>query len=149
MHRFDPCRAHAILKDGLRNVMLNLQKGVRIDLTKDNQGLDMVKFAGGWNPNKERGGEDFDLDLFAVVLHQNRAVNAPGDILYFGSPKNNNFPEILNGALTHSGDELTGGKVGDDEVITCILSKLPADASHVIFCEKIHKAAERNHTNIG
>lgn len=85
---------------------LVLVKGEKVDLTKTNPGL-VQAFAGlGWDVNAGTSG-DFDLDAFAIALKGGKCPGAD-HILYFHSPKTNNFPTVMGGALVHSGDNLTG-----------------------------------------
>jgi len=45
--------------------------------------------------------------------------------------------------VEHSGDDLTGGSGGDDEVIKVDLSKIPANVHRVNFTVTIHEADSR------
>jgi len=132
--------------------MLNLTKGARFALTKDNPGLTKVNFAAGWKENEHKGGEDFDVDLSCALLRNRQAVGSADDVLYFNSNKSDGknwddksmpYPFILAEALRHSGDERKGSKEGDDEVITIDLAKLPADVTHIVPFVNIHQAATR------
>ena len=49
------------------------------------------------------------------------------DSCYFGKLS------ILNGAIKHSGDNLTGEGAGDDEVIVVDLGRIPAEATGLVF----------------
>lgn len=122
---------------------LNLVKGERVDLTKTNPGVSNFSIGLGWDVNAGNSGA-FDLDAFAVVLKQGKAISAaPQSVLYFGSPKVNGKPSILNEALVHSGDNLTGAGAGDDETILIDVSKLPTDADEVLVCVNIYEAVNR------
>ena len=48
---------------------INLTKGQKISLTKDNPSLKQVTVGLGWDTNKYSGGFDFDLDKF-VAQHK-------------------------------------------------------------------------------
>jgi tellurium resistance protein TerD len=133
---------------------LLLTKGQRIDLTKGNQGLSVVNFALGWDERKKATPteEDFDPDASAIVLHSSKAWENPSDLLYYNSNKDAGqqwvdktkpYPFIMDGALRSSGDERTGGKEGDDEVITVDLSKLNPDVSHVALIVTIYEVDAR------
>lgn len=127
---------------------LDLTKGQRLDLTKTNPGLKIVAFGLGWDPKDN--GHPFDLDSFALALKGGKLKGElPDNILYFNSPKKNNFPTLLDGALVHSGDNLTGVGAGDDETITVDLSKLPADVDEVVICVNIYQAPSRGNQNFG
>lgn len=123
--------------------VINLEKGQKIDLTKSMPGLVLVCLGLGWNP-RTSAGEDFDLDAAAICLIAGKFPNKKEDILFFNSPKVNNFPTVLNGALTHSGDNLTGAGDGDDETITIDLSKVPDEINEIVALVNIYKGKERN-----
>lgn len=120
--------------------MLNLEKGQKLDLTK---GTNLVHLTLGlaWeekNPNAN-GTDGYDLDASAILLDVNKKV-VNGDmqnIIYFGNLKHS------TGAITHSGDNLTGEGKGDDERIMIDLSKVPADCNEIITVVNIYKADER------
>lgn len=136
------------------SLVLDLAKGQNFDLRKDNATLNLVKFGLGWaqaDPNAPTA----DLDAFAVALHEGRSVIAPDDVLYFRSNKRRGaagdewvdparpFLFILDGAVTHSGDELTGAADGDDETISVYLDKLPADVNKIVFYVNIFDAVNK------
>ena len=121
---------------------VSLVKGDRVDLTKTNPGMKVMAIGLGWD-TKAGGGADFDLDAFALALTAGKLKDAPGHILYFGSPKTANKPTIMAGALVHSGDNLTGAGAGDDETILIETSKLTADVDQIIICVNIFEATSR------
>ena len=47
---------------------VNLSKGQKVSLTKDNPGLNNVTVGLGWDVNSFDTGGDFDLDASAFVL---------------------------------------------------------------------------------
>ena len=121
---------------------VSLVKGDRVDLTKTNPGMKVMAIGLGWDV-KSGSGADFDLDAFALSLTNGKLKDAPGHILYFGSPKAGGKPTIMGGALIHSGDNLTGAGAGDDETILIETAKLPADVDQIIICVNIYEARSR------
>lgn len=121
---------------------LNLVKDQKIDLTKTNPGITKVKVGLGWNVNAG-SGDAFDLDACAVVLKETGPRLAPENVLYFKQLK------VLEGALVHSGDNLTGEGDGDDEVITVDLSKVPAEFNEVVFAINVYDAIARGGQTFG
>ena len=118
---------------------LTLSKGQKVDLVKDNPGLDNIVLGLGWNPNKGNGA-DFDLDAFAVLQDANKkGLFFGGDraLVYFNQLKS---PE---GAIQHTGDNLTGEGDGDDEQIKVQLGKIASDVARISFGANIYKAVER------
>lgn len=112
---------------------LNLSKGETLNLTKEVASLEKVRLACGWDPVEE--GASIDMDLSVYVK---RSTHSDSNMCYFGN-KN-----ILNGAVVHSGDNLTGEGDGDDEAIDINLKALPEDATKVVVLLNIYQAKERN-----
>ncbi|MEU9035778.1 TerD family protein [Streptomyces sp. NPDC048352] len=102
---------------------VNLQKNQTVSLVKGGRPLlSQVKMGLGWEP--AFGGRDIDLDASVIAYGPQRNHI---DSCYFGKLS------ILNGAVKHSGDNLTGEGAGDDEVIVVDLGRLPADATGLVF----------------
>lgn len=114
---------------------INLQKGQRISLKKDNGGaLDKMCIGVNWGAIEKRGffggtkAQAVDLDASVGIYNANRQLI---DVVYFGQLKSK------CGSISHSGDDLTGDMDGDDgldnEVITLDLTRLPAEAEQLAF----------------
>ncbi|WP_198533718.1 TerD family protein [Streptomyces odonnellii] len=102
---------------------VSLQKNQTVSLVKGGRPLlTQVKMGLGWEPAYR--GKDIDLDASVIAYGPNRNHL---DSCYFGKLS------ILNGAIKHSGDNLTGEGAGDDEVIMVDLGRLPADATGLVF----------------
>ena len=102
---------------------VSLQKNQTVSLVKGGRPLlSQVKMGLGWEPAFR--GKDIDLDASVIAYGPNRNHL---DSCYFGKLT------ILNGAIKHSGDNLTGEGAGDDEVIVVDLGRLPADATGLVF----------------
>ncbi|MFD4033210.1 TerD family protein [Streptomyces sp. NPDC058637] len=102
---------------------VNLQKNQTVSLVKGGRPLlSQVKMGLGWEPAFR--GKDIDLDASVIAFGPNRNHL---DSCYFGKLS------ILNGAVKHSGDNLTGEGAGDDEVIVVDLGRIPADATGLVF----------------
>jgi len=121
---------------------VSLVKGDRVDLTKTNPGMKVIAIGLGWD-TKSSSGADFDLDAFALALTDGKLKDAPGHILYFRSPKVGGKLSIMNGALVHSGDNLTGAGAGDDETILIETGKIPAGVDQILICINIYEASSR------
>ncbi|MDR2808356.1 MAG: TerD family protein [Spirochaetaceae bacterium] len=116
---------------------INLQKGQRIDLSKDDGGaLGRIVVGLGWDVAKK--GADIDCDASAILCGADGKTNGLGDTIYFG---NLTHPSK---AIEHTGDNLTGAGEGDDEQIIVDLKKLPAQYEKVVFVVNIYKGSERN-----
>ncbi|MGW1748226.1 TerD family protein [Streptomyces sp. NPDC002092] len=102
---------------------VNLQKNQTVSLVKGGRPLlSQVKMGLGWEP--AYGGKDIDLDASVIAYGPQRNHI---DSCYFGKLS------ILNGAIKHSGDNLTGEGGGDDEVIVVDLGRIPQDATGLVF----------------
>lgn len=113
---------------------INLEKGQRINLEKSNGNkLQNICVGINWGAIEKKG-------LFGT---KKEAVDLDGSCVVFDDNKNKidsvNFRKLnsKDGAIKHSGDDLTGDLNGDDgldnEVITLDLSRLSANASYVAF----------------
>ncbi|SOD87443.1 TerD family protein [Streptomyces sp. Ag109_G2-15] len=102
---------------------VSLQKNQTVSLVKGGRPLlSVVQMGLGWEPAFR--GKDIDLDASVIAYGPQR--NAI-DSCYFGKLT------ILNGAIRHSGDNLTGEGGGDDEVITVDLGRLPQEVTGLVF----------------
>jgi tellurium resistance protein TerD len=63
---------------------INLSKGQKISLTKDNPGLKNVIVGIGWDVNAFDTGGDFDLDASAFLLGENGKVTGEQDFVFYG-----------------------------------------------------------------
>ncbi|MFE4869748.1 TerD family protein [Streptomyces sp. NPDC056682] len=102
---------------------VSLQKNQTVSLVKAGRPLlSQVKMGLGWEP--AYGGQDIDLDASVIAYGPERNHL---DSCYFGKLS------ILDGAIKHSGDNLTGEGAGDDEVIVVDLGRIPAEATGLVF----------------
>lgn len=106
---------------------INLSKGQRIDLTKDNQGLNSIFLGLGWDVAGTGlfglgSGTNIDLDASCILFDENK--NSQG-VVYFGNRS--------AAGIRHNGDNLTGAGAGDDEVIDITLDQIPANVSQIVM----------------
>ncbi|MGW0839851.1 TerD family protein [Streptomyces sp. NPDC002787] len=102
---------------------VSLQKNQTVSLVKGGRPLlSQVKMGLGWEPAYR--GKDIDLDASVIAYGPQRNHI---DSCYFGKLS------IVNGAIKHSGDNLTGEGGGDDEVIVVDLGRLPQDVTGLVF----------------
>ncbi|MGW0148362.1 TerD family protein [Streptomyces sp. NPDC004822] len=102
---------------------VSLQKNQTVSLMKGGQPLlSQVKMGLGWEPAYR--GKDIDLDASVIAYGPQRNHV---DSCYFGKL------QIVNGAIRHSGDNLTGEGAGDDETITVDLGRIPMDVTGLVF----------------
>lgn len=99
---------------------INLQKGGRIDLSKEST-ASVFRIGLGWDAAQP--GKEFDLDAMAILLGA-EAIAATG-------------------CIHHSGDNRTGAGDGDDETITIDTAKVPANVQEIVVLVNIHDAKNR------
>ncbi|MGF1922820.1 MAG: TerD family protein [Bacteroidia bacterium] len=114
---------------------INLQKGQRINLEKSNGSkLQSICVGVNWGAIEKKGffggtsKEAVDLDASCALFDDNKNAF---DVVYFGSLKSK------DGAIRHSGDDLTGDMGGDDgldnEIITVDFTRLDPRINSVAF----------------
>ncbi|WP_199843540.1 TerD family protein [Streptomyces formicae] len=102
---------------------VSLQKNQTVSLVKGGRPLlSQVKMGLGWEPAFR--GKDIDLDASVIAYGPQRNHV---DSCYFGKLS------IVNGAIKHSGDNLTGEGGGDDEVIVVDLGRIPQEVTGLVF----------------
>lgn len=118
-----PAPAPGAGKINLDKGRVSLQKNQTVSLVKGGRPLlSQVRMGLGWEPAFR--GKDIDLDASVIAYGPQRNHI---DSCYFGKLT------ILNGAIRHSGDNLTGEGGGDDEVITVDLGLLPQEVTGLVF----------------
>lgn len=118
-----PAPAPGAGKINLDKGRVSLQKNQTVSLVKGGRPLlSRVQMGLGWEPAFR--GKDIDLDASVMAYGPQRNHI---DSCYFGKLT------ILNGAVKHSGDNLTGEGGGDDEVIVVDLGRLPQEVTGLVF----------------
>ncbi|MBF6170854.1 TerD family protein [Nocardia blacklockiae] len=106
-----------------------LDPGQEVALNEIRKGdLSLVKMAVGWDPVKVHGPRglrelEIDLDASALLFVGQSLV----DVAFYQQLASR------DGAVRHSGDNLTGEGKGDDEVITVDLARLPPQITAMVF----------------
>jgi stress response protein SCP2 len=102
---------------------VNLKKNQTVSLVKGGKPLlSSVRMGLGWEPAFRSKDIDLDASVVAYGPERNHIASC-----YFGKLT------ILNGAIQHSGDNLTGEGAGDDEAITVHLGGLPPEVTGLVF----------------
>ena len=132
---------------------VSLQKGQKVNLSKDNAGLAKVIVGLGWDEAKPSGGggggffatlfggaatthQAIDCDASAIMLKNGKFVDRT-DLVYFGNLKHK------SGTVNHMGDNLNGEGEGDDEQIVIDLSRVPAEYDKIVIVVNIYQAVQR------
>lgn len=113
---------------------INLRKGQRVSL-EDNMKLAMVGL--GWDTNRYDGGYDFDLDASVFLLGSNGKLLRDEDFVFYNNLNGR------DGAVVHTGDNLTGDGDGDDEVIMIDFTKIPEEITKIAVVVTIYDADVR------
>ena len=90
----------------------------------------------GWD-TRTTTGVDFDLDASAILCDTSGKVISDKHFVFF-----NNLTSP-DGAVQHTGDNLTGEGEGDDEQINVNLATVPANVDRVVVPVSIYDAKNR------
>ncbi len=122
--------------------IISLEKDDLIPLDKAaGQHLKTGTIGLGWDMKSAlKDGEDFDLDVSALLLDANGKVITPKHFVFY---RNLVSPE---GSVTHNGDNLTGEGDGDDEQILVNIDKVPAEVQRILILVSIFKGEQRGQT---
>ena len=126
---------------------INLSKGQKINLSKEQAGLRRVMVGLGWDEVQEAPKgffasifsapkQDIDCDASAFLISQGK-IYGGGDVVYFG-----NLTHGTN-CVVHQGDNLTGAGDGDDEQIFVDLQRVPQNIAKIVFVVNIYDANVR------
>lgn len=118
---------------------VSLTKGGNVSLTKQagSAGLGAVTVGLGWDV-RSTTGTDFDLDASALLCAESGKVRSDADFIYFNNKRS------ADGAVEHTGDNLTGEGEGDDEQIKVNLALIPAGVAKIVFPVSIYDADARS-----
>ncbi|HEV7204557.1 MAG TPA: TerD family protein [Jatrophihabitans sp.] len=115
---------------------VSLAKGGNVSLTKEAPGMTDVLVGLGWDA-RTTTGTDFDLDASAIMLDSTGKVLSDQHFIFF------NNTASPDGAVQHTGDNLTGEGDGDDESIKVNLTKMPAEVQKIVFPVSIYEGQSR------
>lgn len=115
--------APSLTKVTLDKGRVSLTKGGSVSLEKNGKPfLSSIRMGLGWEPAGR--GRNIDLDASCLAFDAKREKLDTAWFMKLG---------IFNGAITHSGDNLTGEGGGDDESITVHLNGLPPEVCGLVF----------------
>jgi tellurium resistance protein TerD len=115
---------------------VSLSKGGNVSLTKEAPGLRAVTIGLGWDA-RTTDGKPFDLDASAIGCRPDGKVASDEHFVFFNNLRS------PDGAIEHTGDNVTGDGAGDDEQIKVDLAGAPADLDKVVFPVSIYEADTR------
>lgn len=119
---------------------INLTKGSNVNLSKSAPGVSKFVIGLGWNANPSNP-PDLDASAFPCVRDANGDPKllspASSSFVFYGNLKS------ADGAIVHSGDNLTGDGDGDDEQIVIDTALLNPAVDEIIIAVTIHEAQAR------
>ncbi|GAB2886897.1 TerD family protein [Nocardioides pacificus] len=117
---------------------VTLQKGGNVSLAKEAGGavLRRLRVGLGWDVRSTTGA-DYDLDASALLVGSEGKVLSDSHFVFY-----NNLTSP-DGAVQHTGDNLTGEGEGDDEVVEVDIEHLSANVERIVFVVSIHDADAR------
>lgn len=118
---------------------VSLTKGGKVNLSKEATGtLRKLTIGLGWDAKSSHtSGAEFDLDASAFALDASGNVLSDQHFVFWGNLKS---PE---GAIVHTGDNLTGDGEGDDEQLIVDLPALPSTVAKLVFAVTIYEGDQR------
>lgn len=118
--------------------VIDLSKGGNINLSKDAPGVTRFVIGLGWNANPN-SPPDLDASVLPCTKDASGNPKLPdaSSFVYYGNLKSS------DGAIIHSGDNLTGDGDGDDERIAIDTSKLNPKIDDMLIVVTIHEALAR------
>lgn len=118
---------------------VNLTKGGNVSLTKQAPGLSAVVVGLGWDA-RTTDGKAFDLDASAIVCNADGKALSDQHFVFFNNLK------TPDGAVEHTGDNVTGEGEGDDEQVRVNLAALPPEAARIVFPVSIYEGDSSGQT---
>jgi len=115
---------------------VSLAKGGNVSLSKQSANLTSITVGLGWD-QRTTTGADYDLDASALLCGQDRKVLSDSHFVFYNNLKS------PDGAVEHTGDNLTGEGDGDDESLNIDLNALDQRVTNIYFPVSIHDAVER------
>jgi stress response protein SCP2 len=121
---------------------ISLQKGQKVNLSKEKAGLSQVMVGLGWDEVEQKRGffapkpQPIDCDASAILLQNGKLVGKQ-DLIYFGNLSHK------SGTVQHMGDNLTGAGEGDDEQILVDLARMPSEYDRIVIVVNIYQAYQR------
>ncbi|MDR1084012.1 MAG: TerD family protein [Deltaproteobacteria bacterium] len=120
---------------------VTLVKGGNVSLSQQAPNLKEIFVGLGWDA-RQTTGDEFDLDASAFLLKANGKVRGDEDFIFYGQLSS------IDGSVVHTGDDLTGGGGGDDEVININLEAMHHEIQKISITVSIYEA-EIRHQNFG
>lgn len=115
---------------------VTLAKGGNVSLSKLSDNLRALAVGLGWD-ERVTTGVPYDLDASALLTGPNQQVLSDRHFIFYNNLRS------PDGAVEHTGDNLTGDGDGDDETILVNLDALDPNVTNILFPVSIHDAHAR------
>ncbi|MGO4205412.1 TerD family protein [Rhodococcus sp. TAF43] len=115
---------------------VSLAKGGNVSLSKQSANLTSITVGLGWD-QRTTTGDAYDLDASALLTGPERKVLSDQHFVFYNNLRS------PDGAVEHTGDNLTGEGEGDDESINIDLAALDPRVTNIFFPVSIHDAIQR------
>ncbi len=115
---------------------VSLAKGGNVSLSKQSANLTSITVGLGWDQRTTTGAA-YDLDASALLTGPERKVLSDNHFVFYNNLRS------PDGAVEHTGDNLTGEGDGDDESVDIDLMALDQRVTNIFFPVSIHDAVER------
>ncbi|WP_341347169.1 TerD family protein [Paenibacillus sp. FSL H3-0469] len=119
---------------------LELIKGQKYSLTKDNPRLTQLIIGLGW----QAAGAGIEMDSSAVLLTEVQRVSSAADLIFYGHPAADN----QSVALLPPEQQISTG-MADHAQIAVRLDQIPAEYERIAFVLTIHEAVKRQQSFAG
>ena len=116
---------------------ISLNKGGRIDLSKEAPSLEKVALGLGWDVNESDTGIEFDLDVSLFMIGKDGKLPQDNYFIFYNNLKS------PDGSVEHQGDNRTGEGEGDDETIFIELNKIDENIEELVIVVTIDDAETR------
>ena len=120
-------------------MVISLQKGGNVNLSKEAPGLKDILIGLGWDA-RATDGVEFDLDASVFLSKADGKVRSDADFIFYNNKVSN------DGSVTHQGDNRSGAGDGDDEAVEVKLDKVASDVEKIAFAVTIHEGETRRQT---
>jgi len=112
---------------------INLNKGERINLSKETPNLKQAAIGLGWKINQKNPALKLKLDVYVFMLGSNGKIPAAKYLVFSENQ------ESLDGSISYN----LGNLDGDSQTIKIDLNKIDNSIQELVFIVTIHKARER------
>jgi tellurium resistance protein TerD len=117
---------------------IQLNKGARVDLSKEVSNLETIGVGLGWDENSTDTGYTYDMDVSMFILNNKQKLPTEKHFIFYNNLKS------PDGSVEHSGDNIDGGGDGDDETIFVNLKNVQTEINEMLFIVTIHEAEQKN-----